>query len=205
MPSRLSKNQFLDAKRVIKESKTRLSNGQIVKRAKLGSEKVVPMIRKARSYPHYVELVREKNRLAKQRRDARKNGQQSSLLAVDETVPAKKTEAKPPVQIKVTEPKHIENHESFIEDEDVKTDPVEAEAKRAEIRDNITRDQVQPITTETIVADLVRRVSSIERGQRSLFAAQSTQSKELNQMKEDILFTVPAQHKVVRKKFFGIF
>lgn len=200
MPAKLSKQQFLDAKRVIKESKTRLSNEQVVKRAKLGSEKTVPTIRKARSYPHYCELVREKNRAAKQRRDERKNGQQASLLAVDAPTPPKKK----------IEVRKADDHEPIIPDSKAKVDPEE----EAAMRERIAQNQTKPVRTEDIVADLMRRVSGLERGQRGLYAGQKELTSAVAAHTDELSRIITFEHtpvdnsrgiKVKRKKLFGIF
>ena len=207
MPAKLTRNQYLDGKRLIK-AKKKVTNDEIVKVMKTKGDSTVSFVRKARSFPHYQELVRESNRAAKARREARKKGSQQTLL--DET----RSETRQP---------SIQKHDSAKMKQAVKTTSDKALQTLQDQAEVAVKKGHRVVEIEVeLLGEVIKKVFSMERSIRGLYANDRTHEKcietnrtAINEINNRLALTPSFEETPLklsesagsprRKKRFGIF
>lgn len=176
MPARLSRNKFLEIKRYMKEN-PKAKNSEVVI-ATDASMKIVSKVRNSRSYPHYKNRIKDSNKsysIRKAQRNARK---QNSLFKNEDNF------------LNNDERKHFKKAAVSPKDE-------------ADIHENINLHSVTPINTDDILADLIRRMSALERMHRQLSATVYSINDDLSRVKEKLSVTPSYEPSHEPRKFLS--
>lgn len=176
MPARLSRNKFLEIKRYMKEN-PKAKNSEVVI-ATDASMKIVSKVRNSRSYPHYKNRIKDSNRsyaIRKAQRDAKK---QNSLFKNEDNF------------LVGGERQHFKKAVVSPQDE-------------VKIHENITRNRITPLTSDDVLADLVRRVSALERMHKQLSATVYSVNDDLGRVKEKLSVTPSYEPSQEPRKFLN--